>query len=176
MAMNKGRMAGAFYLGTFATGFIALAVPTGSGIANALAAVCYVGVTILFFVLFNPVNHRVSLAAAVLSGTGCVLGLLRGLHLAEFPINELAFFGGYCILIGYLIYVSRLLPRALGTLLAVGGVSWLTFGWPPLARSLSPYNYAPGILAEGLLTVWLLVFGVKSTNRSSKTIRNEVVG
>jgi hypothetical protein len=44
--------------------------------------------------------------------------------------------------------------------LAIGGVSWLTFAVPPLARALSPYNYGPGILAEGALTVWLLVNGV----------------
>jgi len=75
------------------------------------------------------------------------------------PISELAFLGCYCFLIGYLIYLSTFFPRALGVFLAVGGLSWLTFGWPPLARSLTPYNYAPGILAEGLLTIRLLVFG-----------------
>jgi hypothetical protein len=30
----------------------------------------------------------------------------------------------------------------------------------PLARSLSPYILAPGILGEGALTLWLLVMGV----------------
>jgi len=159
MAMNTGRTAGVFYLGTFVTGLLALAFGVRMDVANALATVCYVGVTVLFYVLFKPVNHAVSLLAALFSATGCVLGLMRGLHLARSPISELAFFGCYCILIGYLIYVSRLLPRWLGVLLAIGGVSWLTFGWLPLARSLSPYNYVPGILAEGLLTIWLLAFG-----------------
>lgn len=161
--MNTGRMAGAFYLGTFLTGFAALAFGAGMEVANAIATVCYVGVTVLFYVLFRPVNHAVSLSAALFSGIGCVLGLLRALHLVRPPVSELAFFGCYCILIGYLIYVSRLLPRALGVLLAFGGLSWLTFGWPPLARALSPYNYAPGILAEGLVTIWLLAFGVTSS-------------
>jgi hypothetical protein len=157
--MNTGRLAGIFYLGTFVTGFVALAFGTGMEVANAIATVCYVGVTVLFYVLFKPVNQLVSLLAALFSSVGCVLGLLRGLHVMRPPISELALFGCYCILIGYLIYRSGFLPRALGVLLAVGGVSWLTFGWPALARSLSPYNYAPGILAEGLLTIWLLAFG-----------------
>ena len=161
--MNTGRLAGAFYLGTFATGLIALGFGSGMEVANAIATVCYIGVTVLFYLLFKPVNQPLSLLAALFSGVGCVLGLARGLHLARVPINELAFFGCYCILIGYLIYRSRLLPRALGVLLALGGVSWLTFGWPPLARSLSPYNYAPGILAEGVLTIWLLAFGTTSS-------------
>jgi hypothetical protein len=163
--MNIGRVAGVFYLGTFITGFLALALGAGMAAANAIATVCYIGVTVLFYVIFKPVNHPVSLLAAAFSATGCVLGLLRGLHLARVPINELALFGCYCILIGYLIYVSTFVPRALGVLLAMGGVSWLTFGWPPLARSLSPFNYVPGILAEGLLTIWLLAVGVTRHSR-----------
>jgi uncharacterized protein DUF4386 len=167
--MDTGRLAGAFYLGTFVTGIIGLAFGTGMEVANAIATVCYVGVTVLFYVLFKPVNRGVSLLAALFSGTGCVLALLRGLHMARSPVSELAFFGCYCILIGYLIYVSRLVPRALGVLLALGGLSWLTFGWPTLARSLSPYNYVPGILAEGLLTIWLLAFGATpSTSRKQR--------
>jgi len=158
--MDLGRAAGVFYLGTFVTGMIAVAAGTGMVVANGIAALCYIGVTILFYVLFKPVNHAVSLVAALFSGTGCVSSLVRGLQLARPPISDLAFFGCYCILIGYLIYESGFMPRSLGVLLAIGGVSWLTFAWPPLARSLSPFNFAPGILAEGALTVWLLVRGV----------------
>jgi hypothetical protein len=165
--MNTGRVAGAFYLGTIVTGAIALALGTGMVAANAIATVCYVGVTVLFYVLFKPVNHAVSLLAALFSGTGCVLSMLRALHLARSPVSELALFGCYCILIGYLIYMSGFLPRALGVFLAIGGLSWLTFGWPSLARSLSPFNYAPGMLAEGLLTIWLLAFGATPSTRPS---------
>ncbi len=161
--MNIGRAAGLFYLGTFVTGFAALALGSAMDVANGLATVCYIGVTVLFYLLFKPVNPPVSLLAALFSATECVLGLLRGLHLLKPPISELAFFGCYCILIGYLIYKSGFLPRFLGVLLAIGGVSWLTFAWPALARSLSPFNYAPGILAEGLLTIRLLVFGARAS-------------
>lgn len=31
-----------------------------------------------------------------------------------------------------------------------------------LARALRPYNYVPGILAEGTLTVWLLLKGARA--------------
>ena len=63
----------------------------------------------------------------------------------------------YCLLIGYLILKSTFLPRFLGGLMVFAGLGWLTFLSQPLARSLSPYILAPGILA----TVWLLVMGVK---------------
>jgi hypothetical protein len=72
------------------------------------------------------------------------------------------FFGFYCLLIGYLIFRSRFLPRILGLGMALAGLCWLTFLWPPLAHSLSPYILAPGILGEGSLTLWLLVAGVNS--------------
>lgn len=163
--MNRGRLAGVFYLGTFVTGIVALALRARMDTANMLATLCYIGVTVLFYVIFKPVNRTVSLVAALFSAAGCTAALIRGLHLARPPINELALFGCYCILIGYLIYESRFLPRALGVLLVVGGISWLTFGWPALARSLSPFNYAPGIIAEGLLTIWLLAFGVRPPDR-----------
>src|SRR4051794_14472285 len=140
MAMNTGRTAGVFYLGTFVTGLLALAFGVRMDVANALATVCYVGVTVLFYVLFKPVNHAVSLLAALFSATGCVLGLMRGLHMARSPISELAFFGCYCILIGYLIYVSRLLPRWLGVLLAIGGARWLAVRVPAPPRSFVPFH------------------------------------
>lgn len=164
--MSIGRLAGVFYLGTFISGLIALAFGAGMEVANAIATVCYVGVTVLFYVLFRPINPRLSLLAALFSATGCVMGLIRGLHLGRPPISELAVFGCYCILIGYLIYRSTFMPRFLGVLLMLGGLSWLTFGWPPLARTLSPYNYVPGILAEGLLTIWLLSKGATANVRS----------
>ena len=83
----------------------------------------------------------------------------------------LVFFGCYCLLIGYLIFRSDFLPAILGVLMAIGGAGWLTnsfisFLSPPLARSLSSWMMAPGILGEAALTLWLLVMGVKPAARS----------
>jgi hypothetical protein len=51
-----------------------------------------------------------------------------------------------------------------------GGLGWLTFLFPPLARSLSPYNMAPGILGETVLTVWLLIKGIDVDKWNEKAI------
>jgi len=72
------------------------------------------------------------------------------------------FFGFYCLLIGSLIVRSTLLPRVLGVLMMIGGLGWLTFISPALSKSLTPYNMAPGIIGEGVPTVWLLAFGVNT--------------
>ena len=99
------------------------------------------------------------LAAALFSAAGCLVGLLAFLGI-KVPLTPLPLFGVYCLLIGYLIIRSTFLPRILGVLLMIGGVSWLTFAYVPFARMLAPYNYVPGIVAEGLLTLWLLVMAL----------------
>jgi hypothetical protein len=72
----------------------------------------------------------------------------------------LVFFGVFCALIGYLIFVSTFLPRVVGGLMALAGVGWLTFLWPPLASAVFPFNVALGGLGELTLTIWLLFAGV----------------
>jgi uncharacterized protein DUF4386 len=74
----------------------------------------------------------------------------------------LAFFGFYCVVIGYLIFRSTFLPRIVGALMAFAGLGYLTFLSPPLADYLSPYNLAPAALGEGSLMLWLLVVGVNA--------------
>lgn len=83
------------------------------------------------------------------------------LYAQAFDIS-FVFFGFYCLLIGCLIFRSTFLPRILGAGMALAGLCWLTFLWPPLAHALSPYTLALGILGEGSLTLWLLVFGVNA--------------
>ena len=78
----------------------------------------------------------------------------------------LVLFGPYNLLIGFLIVRSLFLPRILGVLLAFSGVCYLinsfaTFLSPAFAAHLVPYILIPGI-AELLLALWLVVFGVNA--------------
>jgi len=152
----KARIAGIFYLLTFVTGGFALLVRSRAGVAAGLVAgVCYIAVTLIFYDLFKPVDKRLSFLAATVSAVGIAVGPL-GLT----RVNPLVFFGFYCLLIGYLIFRSTFLPKALGVLMALASLGWLTFLSPPLAKSLYPYNLAPGLIGEGALTLWLLAVGV----------------
>jgi hypothetical protein len=74
----------------------------------------------------------------------------------------LAFFGIWCVLIGYLIFRSTFMPRIIGVLEAFAGLCWLTFLWPPLGHYLSPYNQVLSAPGELSLMLWLLVMGVNS--------------
>jgi hypothetical protein len=126
---------------------------------NLIAYAFYVAVTLLFYFLFRPVNRNLSLLAAIFGLVGCANDVLGLFNLAPYKISSLAFFGPYCLLIGYLIFRSTFLPRFLGVLMALAGVGWLLF-LSPLASPLSTYLTILGFLAEASLMLWLMVKGV----------------
>jgi hypothetical protein len=177
----RARITGAVYLLYFLTAILGQSLasrkPAVYGEAvNLFSDACYVAVTVLFYLLFKPVNRGVSLAAALFSLVGCALTVLDLFHLAPAPVSPLLFFGPYCLLLGYLIFRSTFVPRILGVLMALAGLGWLAFLSPPLAKYLSLYLEILGVLAEGLLMLWLLVKGVnvsrwKEQVGSRKTVR-----
>ena len=82
------------------------------------------------------------------------------LRAAAYHSIGLVFFGLYCLLIGYLIFRSTFLPRVIGVLMILAGLSYLMFLSPPLATHLQPYIlFFPGV-GQISLTLWLLVIGV----------------
>jgi len=171
-----GRIAGIFYVlniisGSLALIFIRRELAIYADAANLTATVSYIVVTVLFYSIFRPANRRVSLLAAMFSLVGCAVGAMNSFRLATAPVNALVFFGIYCLLIGYLISKSAFLPRGLSILMVIGGLSWLTFLSRSLANTLTPYNMALGILAETVLTLWLLIAGVNAQRWKAQAAR-----
>ncbi len=161
----KARTAGVVYLLSILTGVFAVTIASGSVslAANLIGTACYVVVTLILYDLLKPVNRSVSLLAAFFSLAGCAIGALGLLHLPAPNVNSLVFFGFYCLLLAYLIFRSTFLPRFLSVLLAITGLGWLTFLSPALGdRLFVPYLMVTGLVGEGSLTLWLLVFGVNA--------------
>jgi hypothetical protein len=172
------RTAGLFYALDIVTGSLSLffagkGLGTYADAANLVATVCYVVVVLLFFELFRPVNPTLSLVTAGIGLVGCASGALAVFDISPGGISPLAFFGAYCLLIGYLILRSRFLPPVLGVLMIVGGLGWLTFVSPALAGHLKPWNMLPGVLGETVLTVWLLAKGVNAERWSSQATAHQ---
>ncbi len=159
----KARLAGALYLFSLLTALTTETFLHGSlNIAGGFVAIAgMVGLTLLFYEIFKPVNKGLSLLAAFLNLVGLSFEALRlqphGLNIA------LVCTGFYCLLIGYLIFASTFLPRVLGALMAFAGLGWLTYLSNPLVHYLSPYHLAAGLVGEVSVMLWLLVMSVNAT-------------
>jgi hypothetical protein len=155
------RMAGACYLLAFVFGIAALNLAGDTRFAaNLIAAVVYYVVTVMLYQLYKPVSATGSLVTALFSFVALTLGLLSDFGVVRFPLNTLVLFGVYCIGLGCLTLKATFLPKAIGVLLMVAGLGWLTFIHPPLAKWLGAFAMAPGMVGEGALTLWLLAAGV----------------
>jgi len=162
----KARITGVVYLLYFLTAIFAeflngRKLIVYSNAANLVAYAFYLVLTLLFYFMFKPVNRYTSFIAALFSLAGCAIGALSLFYPAASRISPLIFFGPYCLLIGYLIFRSAFLPRILGVLMVLAGLGWLAF-LLPRANYLSACIEALGILAEGLLMLWLIVMGVNN--------------
>ena len=158
----NARVAGVFYLlavltAAFAEGFVRGRWLYAAGL---IPVACFVTVTVLLYQLFKPMNRGLALLAAIFNLVGLSFEALE-LHFWGANV-ALIFHGLYCLLIGYLVFQSRFLPRILGMLMAIGGMAWLTDLSAPLTQHLSPYNVITGFTGEGLLMLWLLVMGVNA--------------
>ena len=117
-------------------------------------------VTLLLYDIFKPVNRSLALLAAFFGLAGLTFEALR---LQPRGVNVAIVFAGlYCLLIGCLIFRSTFLPRALGALMTLAALAWLTWLSNPLVTHLSPYNLATGALAELSVFLWLLVMGLNA--------------
>jgi hypothetical protein len=160
---TRARAAGALYLVTLLSAGSALLAGGDFGfVAGFVAGLCFIAVTLLFYGIFKPVSRSLSLVAALISLLGCTVVPATMLFKWSIPAASISvvFFGIYCVLIAVLIFRSAFLPRILGALMILAGLGWLTFLYSPLAQSLYPYVFAPGVLGQGSLAVWLLLVGV----------------
>lgn len=133
--------------------------------------------------LFNLVAIAVE-AATALYLLAALFPLGKATYLAAFPPQQLyalaslairthaygfgislLFFGCFCLVVGYLIFRSGFLPRTLGVLMQIAGLSYLInsfalFLAPGVANRLYPAILLPAFVGEASFCLWLLVKGV----------------
>lgn len=78
---------------------------------------------------------------------------------------SLLFFGCFCVVIGRVIFKSGFLPRAIGALMQIAGLCYLTDSFalilaPAFADRLFPAILLPAFVGEVSLCLWLLIKGV----------------
>jgi hypothetical protein len=137
--------------------------------AGFIAVVCYVGVSLLFYSIFKAVTRTLALLAVSFNLLGLVLEALR---LQPGGVNvAMVFHALYCLLMGFVIFRSRFMPRALGFALMCAGAVWLLNLSPALANELATYMLVVGLVGEALLPLWILFAGmnVEAWRRQSDT-------
>jgi len=153
----KARVAGIFYTVIVLTALYAHYLGRGTHFGHAAGLVsdgAYLVVALLLYELFKPVNRSLSLLAALFG----VVEIARA-------DDGLFFHGVYCILLGYLIYRSTFVPRALGVLMALAGLGLLVNDPLDLLPSgmthvVSNIGFSLDGIGEIGFTLWLLIIGV----------------
>ena len=86
------------------------------------------------------------------------------LHAYGFGVS-LIFFGCVCLVMGYLIFRSGYLPKTIGVLMQIAGLSYLINSFalllaPTFASRMFPAILLPAFVGEASFCLWLLVKGV----------------
>jgi len=157
--------------------FYDLFKPVGRSLSLLAAFFSLVGIAVL---AVNSLNH---LAPLIFLGGADYLSAFETNQLQALSLTSLrmhsrgylisgVFFGIYMLLLGYLIFRSGFLPRILGVLMAIGGLSFLTnsfatFLLPTLVARLPDIGMLGGI-AELALCLWLMAMGVNAAKWEEK--------
>jgi len=177
MAFAADLLADAFYVAVTVI-LYELLRPVNRSLSLTAAAVSLMGISLW---AVGALFHLAPLIA--LSGAPYMAaftpGQLQALAYAAIRLHSQAdtvgvvFFGGYCAMIGWLIFRSRFMPRFVGVLLMLAGAGYLIDAFSIfLAPSLDLFTYIfPFTLAgEGSLTLWLLVVGVDTARWRERAV------
>jgi hypothetical protein len=167
---NEGRRVGLVYLLYFvvamlAEGFLSSGHAVIGTSIEIISYLLYGVLSLLLARLFFGRDRRIAVAAVVVSWIGCAIGILRLIHVSTQILEPLLFFGIFCLMLGYLILESHLLPKTLGILLLLAGVGWLVLSIAH-PHAIGAYIQGLGIIAEFALMLWLLVFGTQKVDAS----------
>jgi hypothetical protein len=80
----------------------------------------------------------------------------------------LVFFGFYCVIVGYVLYISQMLPKLLGIFYVIAGLGYLInsftmFLSKGFANPFFTYLAIPILIGELSLCLWLLIKGVDTS-------------
>ncbi len=159
-------------------------------IADGLVIICELLYAFLLFKILLPVNRKLSLVAMllryILIGFLCYILFLNvqilyavdfnaiDSSIILFSLNDhteiyqlgLVFFSAHLLLLGGLVFSSNYLPKLIGLLLMVAGISYLAnsffyFFRPEISGQYGAFLFIPPVIGEMSFTLWLLLKGVK---------------
>ena len=128
-----------------------------------LASLSVEAVSKVFMLMIQP--------AAIMTSNGASHDVAFGLARMWLTAQDLSFhvalifFGSACLVSGWLIFRSGFLPKAIGLIFQLAGVSYLVASFaalfaPEFGVSLAPWIFIPVLAGEVSLCLWLLIRGV----------------
>jgi hypothetical protein len=125
---------------------------------------------ILLYAALPLVNGGGYLAAFTTDQLNALAMFFLGLYKAGFTSAQL-FYGAWTLPLGYLVFKSGFLPKALGVLLMLDCLAILVwffqFAFLPSYAAISYPCYAVSFIAEVGLALWLLIMGAKEQKPAS---------
>ena len=131
---------------------------------NLAAIVIEAGITLHLLEALFPLGNAGYLKAFAPEQLYALASLSLKSHGYGFGVS-LLFFGCFCVIVGYLIFKSGYLPKAIGVLMQIAGFCYLTNSFalilsPAVANRLFPAILVPAFVGEASLCLWLLIKGV----------------
>lgn len=150
-----------------------------AGVSRMAAAFSLIGIAILAadtLLLLTPLRLLATSPYLAVLGAqqrdAAVLVTLK-VHGDGYDVS-LIFFGVYCLMLGWLVWRSGFLPKAIGALMVLAGACYIfnsvaDLAAPAIARMLSPHLMDPTLIGEAALAFWLLVFGTRRSGTAMRT-------
>lgn len=162
---------------------------------------CSLVLAVIFYLLLRPVSESLAMLVVLLNVVTIAIEGTAALYLVESleiltsgggPALELEamasaslamhshgfaaaliFFGSECLVVGYLLVRSGLVPRVIGLMLALAGACYLTNSFaltvaPTFGEKLVPAILIPAFVGETSLALWLLIRGVRDDRAGSR--------
>jgi Domain of unknown function (DUF4386) len=139
--------------------------------AGALAAF---GLINAMAILVGVALSATALDVALTGGSADTAQLLYNLSDAMWGVGAL-FFGLWLIPMGYVVYTARLMPRALGAILVVGGATYLLsafvlYLWPDAPGAVAGVMTTLPAIGEFWIIGYLLTFGVRAPETTRQAV------
>jgi len=139
---------------------------------NLISIAIEAGIQLNLLAVLFPLGSGAYLKAFTPDQLSTIAYLPLRLHSYGFGLS-LIFFGCFCLVMGYLIFRSGYLPKALGILLQIAGSCYLTNSFallvvPDFADQMFPAILVPAFVGELSLALWLSVKGVDAAKWDEK--------
>jgi hypothetical protein len=140
-----------------------------------------VGIGVLLFPILREYSEGIALGYAgsrIIESVLLLVGALSALLLLTLEWHDLAFqmamivLGAASLLLCYILYRFRLVPRAISVLGFVGYIAIFAYGWLEISgQSIGLVLFIPGAVFEIVFPLWLIIKGFNEPAVTARSVK-----